>query len=122
LEILYAWKQRLIDVAGPDIEDPQDMSNVEQGAPLEDEEDPSAMHKDGPSSQSSPDVSKYIKDLTETLNSADTSDLKTRVSKGYFWHHPPHPLFVSAKAKKNNVEAKDFCYPTVRIDCFIFFL
>ena len=62
----------------------------------------------------------YIDSLVKDLDSKESNPLKERVSKGYLWHHPPHPLFVTSKVKMNELDPKPFYLPTVSVDSHSF--
>lgn len=97
---------------------------AEESIRLEMEADPNAIDDDSTPQTSYP--RRYVENIIKQLNSgdpesssdfnftaADAKKLKERISEGYLWYHPPHPLFLSARAKKNELDPMAFCCPSV---------
>jgi hypothetical protein len=74
--------------------------------------DPDELDEDDEETGSSI-ITSYISNVIEKLNSKSETEIKSRVSQGYLWYHPPNPLIVSARARKDELSSDPFCYPTV---------
>jgi hypothetical protein len=87
------------------------------------EADPTAIDEDATTTNSFP--RNYAESLVTVLNStkeltpeqeATKEQLTRQFSEGHFWHRPPHPLFVAAKAKKDELNPESFYQPAVSLN------